>query len=42
MVNIIGRIAHNKRNNLYYDYDERIIYTSGCNLIISSIKEEKN
>ncbi len=33
--NIIGRKAYNSRNNLFYDYDERAIYISGCNLIIT-------
>ncbi len=35
--NIIGRQSHNKRNNLSYDYDERLVYSSGCHIVISSL-----
>lgn len=37
---IIGRKAFNRRNNLFYDYDERLIYIAGCNLIITTLDEE--
>ena len=32
--NIIGRKAYNRLNNLFYDYDENILYLAGCNLVI--------
>jgi hypothetical protein len=38
---IIGRKAHNRRNNLFYDYDERLIYVAGCNLVITTLEEEE-
>ncbi len=33
--NIIGRKAFNYRNNLFYDYDDRAVYLSGANLVIT-------
>jgi hypothetical protein len=39
--NIIGRKAYNKLNNLFYDYDENIIYLAGCNLVITNPREEE-
>lgn len=36
--NIIGRKAFNSRNNLFYDYDDRVIYISGANLVITDFK----
>lgn len=38
--NCIGRKAFNSRNNLFYDFDERIIYIAGCNLIISDFNHQ--
>ncbi|KAL4455920.1 hypothetical protein ABPG73_008674 [Tetrahymena malaccensis] len=32
--NIIGRKSFNRYNNLFYDYDENILYLAGCNLVI--------
>ena len=37
--NIIGRKAFHERNNLFYDYDERIVYIAGCNLVITDYKK---
>ncbi|CAD8183513.1 unnamed protein product [Paramecium pentaurelia] len=37
---IIGRRAFTRRNNLFYDYDERLIYVAGCNLVIASLDDE--
>lgn len=34
--NIIGRKAYNKLNNLFYDFDENIVYLAGCNLVITN------
>lgn len=39
-MSIIGRKAFNRRNNLFYDYDERLIYIAGCNLIITTLEED--
>ena len=39
---IIGRKAYNRRNNLFYDYDERLIYIAGCNLIITTLEDEED
>lgn len=39
---IIGRKAFNRRNNLFYDFDERLIYIAGCNLIITTLEDEEN
>ncbi len=41
MQNIIGRKAYNRLNNLFYDYDEKILYLGGCNLIITNPREEE-
>ena len=38
---IIGRKAYNRRNNLFYDYDERLIYITGCNFIITTLDAEE-
>ena len=27
-------------NNLFYDFDENIIYTAGCNLVITNPREQ--
>ncbi|EGR29518.1 PH domain protein [Ichthyophthirius multifiliis] len=32
--NAIGRKAYNRYNNLFYDYDENILYIAGCNLVV--------
>jgi hypothetical protein len=40
LITIIGRKAYNRRNNLLYDYDERLIYLAGCNLIITTLDED--
>lgn len=37
---IIGRKAFDRRNNLFYDYDERLIYIAGCNLVITTLEDE--
>lgn len=37
---IIGRKSFNRRNNLFYDYDERLIYVAGCNLVITTIEDD--
>lgn len=37
---IIGRKAFNRRNNLFYDFDERLIYIAGCNLIITTLDDD--
>jgi len=37
--NIIGRKAYNRLNNLFYDYEENIIYLAGSNLIIFNAEE---
>ena len=37
---IIGRKAFNRRNNLFYDYDERLIYIAGCNLILTTLDDD--
>jgi hypothetical protein len=34
---IIGRKSYNRRNNLFYDFDERLLYIAGCNLIITTL-----
>lgn len=39
---IIGRKGFNRRNNLFYDSDERLIYIAGCNLIITTLEEEED
>lgn len=39
LVNIIGRTAFCRHSNLFYDFEERLIYVSGCNLVIHSVKE---
>ena len=36
MQGIIGRKAFGARTNLFYDFDERVIYTAGCNFVIAS------
>ena len=35
MQGIIGRRAFAARMNLFYDFDERLIYTAGCNFVIA-------
>ena len=35
MSGIIGRRAFTARTNLFYDFDERVIYTAGCNFVIA-------
>ncbi len=37
---IIGRKAYNRRNNLFYDIEERIIYNAGSRLVF--LKYESN
>jgi hypothetical protein len=39
---IIGRKAYNRRNNLFYDFDERLVYIAGCNLIIATLEDEED
>jgi hypothetical protein len=39
--NIIGRKAFKSRKNLLYDYEERIIYIAGCNLVIAKFDQNK-
>ena len=34
MKGIIGRKAFSCRSNLFYDFDEMVIYTAGCNFVI--------
>ncbi|EGR31153.1 hypothetical protein IMG5_116830 [Ichthyophthirius multifiliis] len=41
LINIIGRKAHNRHQNLFYDFDERFIYIAGSNLIIHTISEQQ-
>lgn len=31
---ILGRRAHDRHSNLFYDYDEKILYIAGTNLVI--------
>lgn len=40
-MNIIGRKAYNRLNNLFYDYNENIIYLAGCNLVITNPRVEE-
>lgn len=40
MINIVGRQAYNRHSNLFYDFDERLVYISGCNLVLHYIREE--
>jgi len=39
LINIIGRTAFSRHSNLFYDFEERLIYISGCNLVIHTVKE---
>ncbi|KAL4497254.1 hypothetical protein ABPG72_011189 [Tetrahymena utriculariae] len=39
LINIIGRKAHNRHQNLFYDFDERFIYIAGNNLVIHTIQD---
>lgn len=39
-MNIIGRKAFNRHSNLFYDFDERLIYISGCNLVLHYIRDD--
>jgi hypothetical protein len=39
--NIIGRKANTRRNNLFYDFDERLLYLAGCNLIITTLEDDE-
>ena len=39
LINIIGRKAFTRHSNLFYDFEERLIYISGCNLVIHTVKE---
>lgn len=36
MTGVIGRKAFGARQNLFYDFDERVIYITGCNFVIAS------
>jgi len=38
---IIGRKAFNRRNNLFYDFDERLLYIAGSNLIITTLEDDE-
>ncbi len=43
--NIIGRKAYNRHQNLFYDYNEKILYLAGCNLVIANpkvLEQEEN
>ena len=42
LTSIIGRKAFGRRNNLFYDYDERLIYFAGCNLIVTTLDDEED
>jgi hypothetical protein len=42
LVNIIGRKAFTRHSNLFYDFDERLVYVSGCNLVIHTVQEQDN
>lgn len=41
MINIIGRNSYNLRSNLWYDYNQRIIYHSGHAVVILRSEDEK-
>ena len=41
LVNSIGRKAHNRLNNLFYDFNENIIYIDGCNLVVTNPRTEE-
>jgi hypothetical protein len=40
LLNSVGRKAFNRLNNLFYDFNENIIYIDGCNLIITNPRED--
>lgn len=39
LTNILGRRAFDSTSNLFYDYDDRIIYIAGCNFVITSFQD---
>ena len=41
LVNMIGRKAHTRHNNVFYDYDDKILYLAGCNLVIASHRNDE-
>lgn len=41
LTSIIGRKAYNRRNNLFYDFDERLVYVAGCNLVITTLEDDE-
>ena len=38
---IIGRKAYDRRNNLFYDFDEKIIYSAGNMIVMNDLNSEK-